>query len=393
MILLVTPDADRATGLSLACSPEGKVHHLDEAEPNPAELLGYVKGNDVDLVFLGPGLEPGTTLSLTRDLVRSVPGIGVIIVAHEDNVDVVRTGFRAGAADVIGSQTGADEVQQIIVAVRARLKARRQVGPAASPDANKSRVITTFSLRGGVGRSVVTAATAWFLEQVDPGEVVAVDLDLQSGDLAASFAMPDDLTLASLAGRVGEIDSAAVKALLRKVEDGPHVLAAPNSLTASAKVGAELVGEVIDILVDSFKYVVVDTSSHITEVSVAALDKATDVVIVVAPDAPSVRAVSRAADALDQLGIADPARHLVVNRATDRYGMSIRDIETVTGLAPICQIPASKELAMAIDSGRKFSEVTQPRGALAKAIKPLIGALTPGSKTSGRSGSFFAKLR
>lgn len=393
MMLLVTPDTTKAGQIARACDVEVDFHHIEHARPDPALILSFIENNDVDVVVLGPEMDEDVGELLISDISAAHPFLGVLLFVR-NKASSIRCAFRAGAADVLTPGMGDEEIAETIVQVRERMDHRFEIGAATIQNADtQSKVITVLSPRGGVGRTLVATSLAATLERRHPGEVVLVDLDLQGGDVAPLLGLSPHLSIASVAGRATEIDSADVKALLTQDQDGLHLLAAPQSLTAAVEVGPELVTAMLKLLSASFKYVVIDTGTYLSEVSLAALDSTTDLLLICAPDVPSVRALGRATDALDELRVIAPRRHLVVNKATARYGMPLRDIEAVSGMTPIAQVPAAKEIAMALNRGTQFQEVVHARSVVPKALKDLVAELAPERSSASTKRRLLGRAR
>lgn len=393
MMLLITPDPAWAGPIARACGYELEFHHLEDAAPDAGLVLTFIDNNDVEIVIIGPDIKASVGEALISQVSAAHPFLGTVLYVA-NRAKAIRGAFRAGATDVITPDMDDDDIAAAVEHVRERIKRRFEVGTATIRSSDpQSRVVTVLSPRGGVGRTLVATSLAATLERRAPGEVVLVDLDLQGGDAAPLLGLSPHLSIASVAGRASELDSADVKALLTQDQDGLHLLAAPQSLTAAVEVGPDIVTATLKLLASAFRFVVIDTGTYLSEVSLAALDETTDLLLVCAPDVPSVRALGRAADALDELRVIAPRRHLIVNKATERYGMPLRDIEAVSGMSPIAQVPAAKEIAMALNRGTQFHEVVHARSIVPKALNDLVMELDPDPASSGVKRRLLGRAR
>ena len=70
---------------------------------------------------------------------------------------------------------------------------------ATAPPAATGKVIVVVSPKGGSGKTAVSSNLAVALAQRHPGRVVAVDLDVQFGDLGTALSLKPEHTLAQLA--------------------------------------------------------------------------------------------------------------------------------------------------------------------------------------------------
>src|SRR3954447_23769147 len=87
-----------------------------------------------------------------------------------------------------------------------------------------ARVIVVVSPKGGSGKTAVSSNLAVALAQRHPGRVVAVDLDVQFGDLETALSLTPERTLAQLA-RGTQVDATTVKLHLTPCDPGLFVLA------------------------------------------------------------------------------------------------------------------------------------------------------------------------
>ena len=133
-----------------------------------------------------------------------------------------------------------------------------------------------------------------------PGRVVAVDLDVQFGDLGTALALTPEHTLAQLA-RASQIDATTVKLFLTRYEHGLYVLCRrQRSGGRRLDRPRRTCRAVLPLLAQNFDYVVVDTPAGLDERTLAAIECATDLLLVSSLDVTSIRSLRKALDALDQ---------------------------------------------------------------------------------------------
>src|SRR5262245_61278495 len=80
----------------------------------------------------------------------------------------------------------------------------------SSPKGRSSKVIVVVSPKGGSGKTAISSNLSVALAQRHPGRVVAVDLDVQFGDLGTALSLTPEHTLAQLA-RASQMDATMVK--------------------------------------------------------------------------------------------------------------------------------------------------------------------------------------
>lgn len=247
----------------------------------------------------------------------------------------------------------------------------------------ETRVIVVVSPKGGSGKTAISSNLATALAERHPGRVVAVDLDVQFGDLSLALSLSPKRNLAQLA-RSNKIDPTTVKLHLTSAPGEAFVLAGAANPVDADSVHHTHVTTVMPYLIDSFDYVVVDTSAGLDERTLAALDFATDLLMVSSLDVTSIRSLRTVRDTVEQLGI--PARqHLVLNRSDSKVGLAPSDAEDVMGMEITCSIPSNRNVPLSLNLGTPV--VTgEPKSSTAKAMFRLADLFAPVETKSGRKG-------
>ena len=122
-----------------------------------------------------------------------------------------------------------------------------------------------------------------------------------------------------------------LKTFLTQHPSGLYAVCGAESPAAGDTVRGEDVTRLLAMLAREFRYVVVDTAPGLSEQTLAALDRATDVVMLTSMDVPGVRGLRKELDVLRELCMIPAGRHVVMNFADPKGGLSVRDVETTIG--------------------------------------------------------------
>jgi pilus assembly protein CpaE len=235
------------------------------------------------------------------------------------------------------------------------------------------KVIVVVSPKGGSGKTAIASNLSVALSQRHPGEVVAVDLDVQFGDLGTALALQPERTIAQLA-RTDEINATTAKLFLTPY-DGLFVLAGADTPAEADAVTAAHVSRVLPLLAQEFAYVVVDTPAGLDERTLSALECATDLLVVSSLDVNSIKSLRKAIDALDRIGIT-AERTFVLNRSDAKVGLDVADAEEAVGMKADVQVPSSREVPMAMNIGTPVVK-SVPRALVSKRIQQLAQRFAP----------------
>lgn len=235
------------------------------------------------------------------------------------------------------------------------------------------KVIVVLSPKGGSGKTAVASNLAVALSQRHPGEVVAVDLDVQFGDLATALALQPERTLPQLA-RSNEMNATTAKLFLTPYDD-LYVLAGADSPVEADVVTHTHVSTVLSLLAQEFAYVVVDTPAGLDERTLAALESATDLLVVSSLDVSSIKSLRKALDTLDRIGVTG-ARTFVLNRCDAKVGLDISDAEEAVGLKAAVQIPSSREIPTAMNIGHPVVK-SLPKAEVSRRLQQISELFAP----------------
>jgi pilus assembly protein CpaE len=358
---------------------EGQLRYWrDDLADDPSRLLTDITGMATSVVAIGPDLSPESALELTRALDTDRPEISVVIIA-EPSAKLLQSALRAGARDVIAPDAPSGALRAAIERAMQTADNRRSAmdrDEIAEPD--HARVIAVLCPKGGAGKTTISSNLAIGLAEVAPGEVVVVDLDLQFGDVASALSLTPEQSFFDATRSLDALDSTSLKTYLTRHPKDFFVLCAPKTPIEADELESKHVERVLELLIGSFRYVIIDTPSGLDEATLTALEYATDLVLLSATDVPSVRSTRKEIDALRIIGKADQQWHFVLNRADARTGLTIGAIEAAVGVSVDVAIPSSRSVPISLNNGVPLLEA-DPRSPVSLAISQLVHRLAPQS--------------
>jgi len=364
----------------------------DDMLVDPGDAVRELGGRGVEVVALGPDVETGDALALATAFDQSRPDISVVIVAPP-STDLLQSALRAGARDVIAPDMAPADLRVAIERAFDTATHRRQLFDDAEGEGEHAdhRVIVTLCPKGGAGKTTVSTNLALALAQVAPGEVVIVDLDLQFGDVCSSLGLRPELTIADAVRSNEVLDATALKVHLISHPSELFVLCAPRLPIEADMIRLAHVEQVLTLLSESFRYVVIDTASGLDDRTMTSLEYATDLVLISATDVPSIRATVKEIEALRVIGKPQHEWHFVLNRADARTGLTLPAIERTVGIPVDVAIPSSRSVPLSLNQGEPLV-LADPRSSVSLAMFQLARRLTPqGAPTDGRNAGIFRR--
>ena len=300
-------------------------------------------------IILGPSVDLEAAAALADALRVTRPPTSVILIRRRVDTSVLAEALRSGMREVVEERdlTGLGASVRRAAQIAAALN-----GPSAATDGTtRGKLITVFSPKGGVGKTTVAVNLAFALADHGKHRVCLVDLDLAFGDVAITLQLFPARTLADAVLMESGMDIALLETLLTPHKEGLFTLVAPVQPDAKDSIPASLIGKVLRLLKSSFDYVVVDTAPGFDQHVLAAFDETSELVLLTTLDVPTLKNVKIAAETLDLLNFAKAKRHLVLNRADEKVGLTPEEVESTLEMKIVAAIPTSSQVANSTNSG------------------------------------------
>jgi pilus assembly protein CpaE len=190
------------------------------------------------------------------------------------------------------------------------------------------RVIAVFSLRGGVGVSMLSSNLAASFTQIWGVPAALVDLAFVNGQSALLLDLPLRTTWADLAhSPANEMDLDLLNSVLLRHDAGVHVLASPRRPEDADVITPEHVRRAIELLRPHYHYIVLDLPHDFLETTLAGLDAAEDILLLLSPETASVRCAANALGTFQQLNYPPDHTTLVLNWTFEGKGLPRAGIE------------------------------------------------------------------
>jgi len=347
---------------------------VDAAMPHIVTLTPSV-------VLIGPGESPDRGLALASYLEHQDIDTYVVMVAAHLDTDLLRSAMKAGVRDVLAASDGPEAaVVSVVDAAHAAAK-RREAAPVvahvAAPPAKVGKVITVFSTKGGVGKSVLSTNIAAALASEYKKSTIIVDLDLEFGDVAVMLQLKPTRTIYDAAQSIDRLDAEMLKGFLVTHESGLRALLAPVRPEEAESVTTVRIAQILDLLKTMADYVVVDTPASLSEVVLTALERSDVVLAIATLDVPSVKNTKVSLQKLHQIGMKSGAIRLVLNRADSKVWLEPQEIERAIADRIVARIPSDRLVPRSVNKGVPVV-LDAPRSAVARSISGLAAQVTEG---------------
>ncbi len=320
-ILTDGPRSEQAFRLALEADRRVRRVHVVAVSDNTEQIYAAVVHQRPSAVVITMGEQPEQTWALCRQINAVCPETVIICAVRDSSPDLILESLRSGAREFLRLPINPEELKTVI-------DRTAELCAGQSQSAKKrGRVVAVFSNKGGCGVSFIAANLAIAL-----GAPAAVaDLNLQTGGLDLFFGIKPKFSIVDMVKNRARLDDQLVASFLTPCSDKLSLLAAPNDPEDAEDMRPERVVEVIDILRERYDYVVLDLPHTFDAVTIAALDQADEILLVLTLDILAARAAQRALAIFGRLGYSRQKVRLVLNRRSKQSDLELQHIERYLG--------------------------------------------------------------
>ncbi|MFN2464381.1 MAG: CpaE family protein [Candidatus Dormibacteria bacterium] len=283
--------------------------------------------------------------------------------------------------------TPESSIDAVIEAEAPALLPRKHGGPA--------RIVSVVAGKAGTGKSTVVSNLAGVLARQHGLATAVLDLDLQFGDQALMFDAPSSPSIIDL---LANADSLTPDFVLECMHQGAgvRVMGAPPSPELADLVTATHVESLLEHLSVIFDVIVIDTSGHLTDVTLEAIDRADALVVITTPYLASVKNSKLLLKTMSDLGVPPQKLISVLNRMEPGIRMPLDVLEANLKFPINVELPHTPvTLVESVTDGVPLA-VSKPSSDWGQRISELSRQVMPAEETSARRATkrgFLGRVR
>jgi pilus assembly protein CpaE len=318
---------------------------------------------DVTLVDIPPDNTP-MALRAIELLHQEMPDSAVFAIGNLNQPQVIVSAMRSGAREFIERPTTTTDLLEAFVRLTTAQRRVRQEGP-------RGKVFSVLNAKGGSGATTVAVNLALALQSAH-GQTALVDL-APLGHAALHLNLKAVFTVADATRNLHRMDASLLESFMVRHNSGLQLLAGTNVPAAVDPSTAEFV-RLFDMLVNHYRYVVVDASTRFDAASRLIANLSECVLLVACTDVASLWSAARVQQYLGETGTRERVR-LVLNRFRKVPGFSEADAEAAAGAKLLWRVPNQYfAVSTAIDRGTPLME--QSHTEIARCFAGLAQELT-----------------
>ena len=389
----MTPDIVQAVGTNpIAITITGDCEGLPQLREalqshNQIDVLGWHENIREAAAALGAShvqivLHATRGLSLLSKelaMIREHTRKPIIVLASSESETLLEAAMEAKVADLILLPQAPENV---VFAIRKAVFASQHDWlDDTSREAAKGRVITVFSPKGGVGKTIVATNVA--VSFAGRGKTLLLDLDLQFGDTSIMLGIRPTKTLFDLVSAPGELDAEKLAGFVEKHSSGLHILSAPLRPDEADLVTENKIAHLLAIARHEYDRIIIDTSPTFYGQMLAALDNTDELLLVTVPEVPAIKNTLVTLRTLDLISFPTERIRILLNRSTLRSGLTTKDVEDALGRKISYALPDDSAVQAALGIGEATVKA-RPKADFSLAVNRTIVALDQHFSANGQ---------
>jgi pilus assembly protein CpaE len=278
--------------------------------------------------------------------IREYTRAPVILLCSGECSGILSEALEAEVADVIPLP---QLTENIVFAIRKACQAEKR---ASGTTGHMGKVITVFSPKGGIGKTVVSTNLATTFAKYHKERTLLLDLDLQFGDAAIMMGLEPDKTIYDLVVAPGELDSEKLSGYTTAHPSGLDVLPAPIRPEDAELVTEGKLARLLEVARSSYDIIIVDTSPFFHGPMLATLDRTDILLLLCGLDLPTIKNVRLGLQTLELLSYPTERIRVILNRANTNVGLKRSEVEDTLQTKVHFELPSDRAVPMAVNRGK-----------------------------------------
>jgi pilus assembly protein CpaE len=347
---------------------------MQEAE-DPETFLTRQPEAHSDLVLVdlnGSGIVPSWLDSFITELQQTE----VMVCSHSRDPDFLIRVMKLRAGGFIPLPLHKAEFKATLDRIRAQRAQRRE------PSQNQ-QILAVTGTKGGVGTTSIATNLAVALAEINPGEVILVDLARPFPQVGHFLDLKCHHTIMDLVKSADNLDQLFVQKIVQKYKSNLDVLLSYPNLHLNANMVPDIgaMGKIFTNLRASYKWVMVDLGIWPDQFYAQVLQNADQILLVTELTLPDLQNMKIIKAFFQDLVLDDAKVRMIVNHYSKNYALGIKDLKNIMPRSISHTLPHEyASIIEAVNQGETLADIA-PRSKLWRQLKEVAEELVAQSKS------------
>jgi pilus assembly protein CpaE len=312
-----------------------------------------------------------------QKLILRAPYAAIVVMTSSYSTNMAKNLMNVGVRDILNKPFSSDDLVESIIKVH---KFNQEIKQYIAKNGTKMlttapKMVTVFSTKGGVGKSVLSTLIASGLATFLKEDTAIVDLDLQFGDVSLLLDIKPKATITTAIEKIDELSSIELKKILSKHSMGMYVLPSPLNPEEEEFITSEALVALFKKLKQEFDYIIIDSPPGFTDQVIVALEQSDIILFITSPEISALKNTQNGLKTLRQLEIDMSKVKIIVNRYTTKTKINLATIEDVLNMPVYTTIADDYENIIQFLNLGEPKIIYESRNKIAKDLRKLIEEL------------------
>lgn len=353
------------------------------------KVLEEITKKKIDVLLISSQNE-NTMLRVCQQVYLLRPRTIPIVITESYSPELLHKVMQTGVHNILPLALSSEKMQAQIEFIVQNEKSRMSALESSSNQDRKSKVITVFSSKGGIGKTTFASNLAVSLAQTGQ-KVALLDFDLEFGDIDTVLRIKSEETISDLVQEMSVATVDTIRKYMTVHGSGVNVLAAPSSPEYADNLSSAQVDKIISTLRNHYDYLIIDTVSSFKEINLTCFDASSEVMYLTSTDIASISRTKKGLIILESLIGREKIRLIVSDQKPSR--IQTKNIASSLDYEIWKVIPHDEKLIVeSINLGKPYV-LSDPHSNISKVVTSISRELLQIKKDeSKKEGGLLEKL-
>lgn len=311
-----------------------------------------------DVILMDINMPIMNGLESTEEISKEFPNIVVIIMSVQDDTDYLKKAMLCGAKEYIFKPFTTDDLINTVSKTFEK-NLERKIDIKVEEKNELGKVISFFSTKGGVGKSVLAFNYALKLNELEDKKVILVDGDFLFGDVGI---LVDEKPLKTIYNIIedqafGSFD--LLKEYIISTNENISVLLSPKRPENAEYITNEHVKDILKLLKENFDYIIVDLGTNFNNSTLTFLDYSDYIYIISLMDLMSIKNTKLGIEVMQSLDYDKEKVKIIINKFRKNGNINIKNLTKHLNYPIYYKIPYDKKIIEnSVSIGKPVSKVS-----------------------------------
>lgn len=330
----------------------------------PEEVRREISRLKPDIVILHENIEH-PVVQLIPYIKKEITKVEILYLTEIKDSARIRDASRVGAFDILFFPDEINVLEDVATrAIKALQSDDRGKDPTHSGAWGRGQIITFYSGKGGVGKSLIASTLAQTLQLDSDSGVLLVDLNLQYGGIDTYLNIESERNIYDLTPVLKELNDNHIRSVtVIEPKSQISVLPSPADIEINEQITEEHIEKLLRTARLYYDFIIVDLPSELNTLSYIALEEADKIFYVLNPDIISLRTMNRVLGSFATIGV-DPTNRLevILNRTNRDTEISSKEVKRRFPYNLVAEIPDDfKAIQSYINRGQPIRSASQEK--------------------------------